>query len=344
MKQILAILLLSCSVALSGCGKHAAPQEEPPEYPPVRLVMMVNGTASAVDTLTAKKLSDLMKEATHDSVQITVLSNDQLAGGDATKGIEMIADGTVDMAAYSASVMSVLDPKLSIASIPWTFYDYREARRVIDSTGSFYYTKRLGRQGLTYLGSVHNGLRQITNNKRPVKAPEDMAGLKIRVPGGQVNTEFIRSLGAEPVLLSASETTSAIQQNVADGQENSLSVIDSARIYELQPYMTMLNYSYENYLLVINDNTMRHLDPKTQQLLREKAKEACEWGRDMVEQNEQKLREKFERHGVVITDLEEAQLDRFRQVTEALREKLKSEYGWEACAAFQISWNNELRR
>ena len=112
-----------------------------------------------------------MEQESGGNITIDVFPNDQLAGGNASKGIEMIADGAVDLAAYAAGVMAVMDEHLLIATIPWTFNNYQEAREIIDTTGGEYYKKILAGQGMTFLASAHNGFRQITPCLSPKMLP-----------------------------------------------------------------------------------------------------------------------------------------------------------------------------
>ena len=248
----------------------------------------------------------------------------------------MIAVGGADLAAYATSVMSVLDGQMSIATIPWSFDNYTEARTVIDETGGDYYAKVLEEKGITYLGSFHNGFRQISNSRHEVRTPEDVQGLKIRVPGSEVYMDFFRELKADPISMSWSEVFTAIQQGAIDGQENGVSITDSAKMYEVQDYMTLWNYTYENDLFVANTEIWNSLEPETQELLREKAKEACDWGRDQVEAEEAAIIQKFRDGGMVVTELTPEELQAFKEAVQPVRKKFMEKYGEEACTAFQI--------
>ena len=303
-------------------------------YEKLDLALTVNGTDIATDTKVAQRFAKMVEEASGGNIKVSVFTNDQLAGGNATKGIEMVAVGAVDLAAYASSTMSVLDERLLIATIPWAFDSYQNARAVIDGAGGEHYRKVLADQGLTYLGSAHNGFRQISNSKREVKIPEDVRGLKIRVPGGEVYIKTFKAFGADPVAMSWSEAFTAIQQKTIDGQENGFSVTNSAKVYEIQKYMTVWNYTYENYLFVANSKIFNNFSPQAQRLLRDKALEACEWGRDLVENEEEQLRRKFEDHGVRVTVLSPEELTPFKAVVSELRDYLKNKYGVEACKAF----------
>lgn len=334
-------LLLAAAVAgvLTGCGNSestAASAASDGEYQKVELVMAVNGTDIQIDARVADKFAELVEEASDGKVTISVFPNDQLASGNATKGIEMIAGGGVDLAAYATCVLAVVDPQLSIATIPWVFEDYQDARTIIDESGCKYYEQRLAAKGMTYLGSFHNGFRQISNSKREVRTPEDVKGLKIRVPGGQVYMDFFRTLGADPVAMSWSEVFTALQQGTIDGQENGISITDSSKMDEVQDYLTLWNYTYENDLFIANTKVWESLEPKTQELLREKAKEACDWGRDELEASEASIVEAFREGGMTVTEPTAEEMEVFYEAMKETKQKLIQQYGEEACAAFHI--------
>ena len=337
-RRFLLLMTLICfSLVFSGCGEDQQQGERKEgEYQRIKLVMTVNGTNIATDTKVANRFAELMAEETNGNIIIDVFPNDQLAGGNASKGIEMIADGAVDLAAYAAGVMAVLDEHLLIGSVPWTFNNYQDARRIIDTTGGKYYEKILATQGITYLASAHNGFRQVTNGKHAVRTPEDVAGLKIRVPGGEVYFKFWHAFNADPVAMSWSEAFTAIQQGTIDGQENGFSVTNSAKVNEIQQYMTVWNYTYENYLFVANTEIFESLEPQTQELIRAKAKEACEWGRDLVENDEESIKQKFIKGGMEVTVLTPEQLKPFQAKVQGVRRELMDKYGPEACEAFQM--------
>lgn len=337
MKKIFFLLTFFLCVFFTGCSSDNSPSisnSNKEEYQKIQLVMAVNGTDTQIDSKVANKFADLVSEASNGNVTISVYPNDQLASGNATKGIEMLAVGAVDLAAYATSVMAVLDEKIGIATIPYTFSNYTEAKQVIDTSGGKYYEKLLADKGITYLGSFHNGFRQISNNKHEVRTPEDVKGLKIRVPGGEVYMDFFNTLGADPIAMSWSEVFTAVQQGTIDGQENGVSITKSAKMNEVQKYITIWNYSYENDLFVANSKIWNTLEPKTQQLLREKAKEACNWGRQQVENEEDGIIAEFEEDAIIVTKLTPEELNTFKNAVEPVREKFINKYGKENYNAF----------
>ena len=329
------IFLLLTIIFGVGCGGQQTLKNES-DFQKVRLVMTANGTETGIETLTARHFAKLVEEESGGNVQIEFYPNDELTGGNTNEAVRSLTEGAVDLGAYVSGTMSMLDPRLEVATIPWTFSNYQEARKVIDESGGDYYAKILSEYGLIYLESTHNGMRQLSNNRNPVRTPKDIQGMKIRVLGGEVYRLFFSALGAEPVPLGWSELNIAIKQNVIEGQENGFFVMRSGNLNEVQKYMTVWNYLYENYLFVINRKTFDKLEPKTQKLLHEKMKEACEWSRDYLEAAEKVIRAQFVEDGLEITDLTPDELEAFKEKVRPLREKLKEKYGEEACQAFRI--------
>lgn len=343
MKRSLAFvfLLLAVMCIFSACAnqpKENRKNEEP--YERVRLVMTVNGTDTGIETITARRFASLVSQASGGNVRIEVYPNDELMGGNANEAVRSLSEGAVDIGAYVSGTMSFLDYRLEVATIPWSFSSYQEIRQIIDETGGDYYAKILSQYGLVYLGSTHNALRQLTSNRNAVRTPDDLRGMKIRVLGGEVYSLVFSAFDAQPIPLSWSELRTAIHQGVVEGQDNGFFLMRSGRLDEVQKYMTVWNYLYENYLFAMNRKSFDRLEPKTQALIREKLHEACQWSRDYLESEEVKLRKQFEIEGLEVIELTPQELDAFKAKVKPLRERLKKHYGEEACAAFRIDVNH----
>ena len=289
------LALILSLVLLCGCGASGA--EGGGKYQNIHLVMAVNGTDTQIDSRVARYFAELVADRSGGSVTVDVFPNDQLAGGNATKGIEMIAMGSVDLAAYATCTLAVIDSQLPVATIPWSFDSYTQAREVIDATGGNYYAERLAAKGITYIGSFHNGFRQLTNSKTAVDEPADLKNLKIRVPGSEVYMGFFRALGADPTSMSWSEVFTAIQQGTIDGQENG----------------------------------------ETRQLLTDCAKEACNWGRDALEAEEADILARFAANGMEITYLNDEQKAAFAAAISDWKGGMIERFGEHACSAFGIT-------
>ena len=336
-KKVICVVLASM-LFLVGCSEKTNPEGGSEDgYQVIELTMAVNGTDNQIDARVGDYFAQLVEERSGGNVTVAVFPNDQLANGNASRGIEMIASGSVDLAAYATCTLAVVDEKLPVATIPWIFDDYAQAREIIDTTGGAYYAERLALKNMTYLGSFHNGFRQITNSKHEVSEPADMEDLKIRVPGSVVYMGFFRALGADPTSMNWSEVFTAIQQGTIDGQENGVSITSTSKMQEVQDYLTMWNYSYENDLFVANTEVWESLEPETRDLLQECATEACEWGRDTLEAEEAEILEEFEAAGMTITYLTEEEQAAFDEAIAGFKAEMIDYFGADACAAFGIT-------
>ena len=219
MRRCLAVvfLLLTLTIFFCGCGENytdfGTSGKISDDYQKVRLVMTANGTDIGIEVLTAKHFAKLVEEASGGNVHIEIYANDEMTGGNTNEAVRSLTEGAIDMGAYVSGTMSMIDPRLEVATIPWSFSSYQEARKVIDTTGGEYYAKILSEYGLVYLGSTHNAMRQLSSNRNPVRKPEDLKDMRIRVLGGEVYRKIFSTLGAEPVLLGWSELNIAIRQN-----------------------------------------------------------------------------------------------------------------------------------
>ena len=337
-KEKVICVVLASMLFLVGCSEKTNPEGGSEDgYQVIELTMAVNGTDNQIDARVGDYFAQLVEERSGGNVTVAVFPNDQLANGNASRGIEMIASGSVDLAAYATCTLAVVDEKLPVATIPWIFDDYAQAREIIDTTGGAYYAERLALKNMTYLGSFHNGFRQITNSKHEVSEPADMEDLKIRVPGSVVYMGFFRALGADPTSMNWSEVFTAIQQGTIDGQENGVSITSTSKMQEVQDYLTMWNYSYENDLFVANTEVWESLEPETRDLLQECATEACEWGRDTLEAEEAEILEEFEAAGMTITYLTEEEQADFDEAIAGFKAEMIDYFGADACAAFGIT-------
>ena len=338
MKKFLLIFLLLTVSAISGCSEsNIIPKNSNSGDPQkIRLVITTSGADGGIDTLTALKIAELVEKDSGGKIKIEVYPNDKLAGGNTTKDVEELANGSVDFAIFPSGTYSAIDPGMAVATIPWIFSTYRDARKVIDETGGKYYEKILAKKGIVYLGSFHNGFRQIANNVRPIRMPEDFTDLKIRILGNRDTLHFFRMFNAVPVPMSTGELIDAMNKGSIDGHDIGLFQAYSRNLNNVEKYLTIWNYSYENYIIAATGKTFYQLDGDTQKLIREKVIQACEMSRNTIERSEREIKMKTAASGVEIIELTPEELQPFKDRARPLIEKLKEDYGEDACRAFNI--------
>ena len=312
--------------SLSGCGSTEPSGGSDGEYQKINLSMAVNGTDTQIDSLVAHHFADLVEERPGGNVVIDVFSNDTLAGGNSTKGVEYIAVGGSDLGAYATCVLANLEPKMSVATLPWSFTSYQQARQVIDTTGGAYYAKLLEAKGITYLGSFHNGFRQLTNSRQEVRSVEDMKNLKIRVAGSNLLMECYKRWGADATNMNWSETYTALQQKTVEGQENPLPAIDAASVQEVQPYCSLWNANYDCLFFCINGDIYNSLTPEQQEVIDECGKLATDYEREINRAGDDEIMSRWQKeNGVTITQNEDMDIDSFKKAVDGIDEWYQKE-------------------
>ncbi len=344
MKKIIVLLISVVMImsVFSGCSNDQEASQNGEQntsgYERLDLKLSTSGNENGVDAITARYFADLVKEETEGNIKIQVYPNTQLAGGSMPKSIELlVAGGNYELAIFSGSVLGNIDERMLTHSIPFIFSSYDEASQVMDTAGGEYYKRLFDEKGLVYMSGLHNGLRQLTNNKGEIKSPEQMKNLKVRVPSGEVYMKTLKEFGADPIAMNWSEVFTALQQGTIDGHENGYQTIDSAKIYEVQKYMTEWNWSYDGYWLMSNKKDWEKFDEKTQDMMLEKAQEAALYGREYLVEEEIKLKKEFvEEHGVTITELTEDELEEFRKAARPVQDYFIEKFGEEATEAWGI--------
>lgn len=339
--KIISVLtcVLLCISLLAGCN-NVVPADPgtagSSEYPEMRINMSTTVGDQSNAAVTAQLFAELVAEASDGKIEIRVYPSDQLSGGNMSKGVEMLTQGAIDCAFEPVDVISVLDNSLLALSVPWTFESYQQAEDCLNQEGGAYIGEILRSQGLETVGFIHNGFRQLTNGKRAIEKPEDLKGLKLRVPGGDVFVKCFKTLGADPIAMSFSELFTALQQGTVDGQENGFDLIVTNKFYEVQKYITQWNYSYGAFALVFNKKNFDGYDENVRELLLEKAKEACRQGCLNVVDSEAQKKQTAVDYGCEIVELDQAQIQVFKDALTDYYAEMKAQYGTAACEAFGI--------
>src|SRR5919109_298563 len=169
-------------------------------------------------------------------VEIKVFHSSQL--GTDEQMIKGIKVGAPEMFLPS-TIMSTAEQKFGVFEMPYIIVSRQHMKRVAESAEvrkALY--DGLPRQGMRVLGTWENGFRHLTNNTRPVVKPEDLKGIKLRVPSGVWRVKMFKAYGANPSPMAYAEVYSALQQGVMDAQENPFVQIWSGRFHEVQKYLS----------------------------------------------------------------------------------------------------------
>lgn len=166
--------------------------------------------------------------------------------------IEGLQLGTIDLAIVSTGAVLNFVPQAGVFDIPFLFRDLAHARKVLDSQIGQDMLAEFPKHGIIALAWGEQGFRHLTNNKRPVKEPADIKGLKIRITENPIHLAAFRELGVLATPMAWPEVQPALQQGTIDGQENPLSVIVSIKLWQLQKYLSLTGHVYGPALVLMS--------------------------------------------------------------------------------------------
>jgi len=173
--------------------------------------------------------------------KVVVYGSSQLGSdGELLKKLKL---GTVDLALPS-TVMTSVAPEFGVFEMPYLVQNRGHAARIAKDVIRPTLGPIVEKQGYKIIGVYENGYRHITNNKKPIVKPEDLQGVKLRVPGGVWRVKMFQAYGAQPSPMELKEVFVALQTGVMDGQENPLTQIYSQKFQEVQKYLSMTGHVY----------------------------------------------------------------------------------------------------
>ncbi len=211
----------------------------------------------------------LVESGSGGRIRVEVYPAGQLGGE--REYLESVNLGTIEMGVASGA-MAGFFPEAMVFDIPYLFSNQAIAWRVLDGPFGQKISQLMEQKtNMVNLAYGEVGFRHFTNNVRPIHSPADMRGLRIRVQETPVYVRLVQSLGGSPTPIPWPEVYSALDQGVVDGQENPVSTIDYARLYEVQRYLTLDGHSYGVDFTVINKRFFYSLSPEDQQLIRQAA-------------------------------------------------------------------------
>src|SRR5690606_7951511 len=173
--------------------------------------------------------------------------------------IEGLQLGTIDLAIVSTGATLNFVPQTGVFDIPFLFRDLAHARKVLDGDIGQKMLEEFPKRGIVALAWGEQGFRHLTNNVRPVKTPEDAKGLKVRTTENPIHIAAFREIGILATPMAWPEVATALQQGTIDGQENPLSVIVSAKLPQLQKYLTLTAHVYGPALVLMSPNVYNGL-------------------------------------------------------------------------------------
>lgn len=222
--------------------------------------------------------------------------------------------GVIEMTDAADGNYASIFPDIMVLNMPYLFPSEQVAWAVLDGPFGQAMAERIREStGIRVLGWWESGGFKHFSANRAVETPADMAGLKIRVLG-PLATIPVEAMGASASPVAFGELYTALSTGVVDGQDNSVSVFNLIRLYEVQSHLVMSGHVYAFGPLGISEQFYASLSPENQRVIDEAAAAAIAYNRETSRAVEASAIERAQAAGVTVVRLDDAQRDAFRQV------------------------------
>lgn len=248
--------------------------------------------------------SKSIEAGTNGKYKIQQFPNSALGGE--REVIEGLQLGTIDVAIVSTGATLNFVPKTGVFDIPFLFRDLAHARKVLDGEIGQKMLAEFPKRGLVALAWGEQGFRQLTNNVRPVTKPEEIKGLKIRTTENPIHIAAFRQLGVLATPMAWPEVATALQQGTIDGQENPMSVIVSAKLPQLQKYLSLTAHVYGPALILMSPNAYDSLSAADKAKFKTAGQQAALAMRGYVDAVEKSGIEEVKKQGMQVSAVDHA--------------------------------------
>ncbi|MET3696999.1 tripartite ATP-independent transporter DctP family solute receptor [Bacillus oleivorans] len=317
-KLLLLIITASMVLVLGACGGSEAGGNGDEE------IVLKFGHVLAPDhpyNLAAEKFKEILEENAPQPVKVEIFHSSQLGSErDLTEGLQL---GTVDIA-IAPGTISTFEPKMGVLDLPYIFRDKEHAYKVLDGEIGQELAKDLPSIDLRLLSYWENGFRHVTNSSKPIVTPEDLKGVKIRVPENSIYVDSFKTWGANVTTMAFGELFTALQQKTVDAQENPLALIATNKFYEAQEYLSLTGHFYGPAHVIISEHTWKKLSPEMQEAVQKAADEARDYERQLLADKDAEYLETLEAEGMKVNEVD---LEAFQKASEPVWEMYRDEYG-----------------
>ena len=318
MKKILAVFMVIAVMAVFAGAAFAAP-----DY------TIKVGYIGSDTHPTMKAMKDVfvkqIEQGSKGKIKVELYPNAQL-GGDREMS-EAVQMGTLTMAIPSTSALAGFDKRIQALDLPYLFTTRENAFKAVDGVLGQKLNEIMAAKGIDILGYQENGFRHVTNNKRPIKSPADLKGLKIRTMENPMHIAYFKALGANPTPMSWGELYTALQQGTVDAQENPYAMIDDGKFYEVQKYVSETGHVFSFEVLIANKKFIDKLPADLRTLVLKAAKDATIQHRKNMQKEEGAFKAKVIKAGMKANTLSAADKKPFVAATVQVYKQFEKDLG-----------------
>lgn len=250
----------TCAVLASACAGDASGPRE--------LKFGHVGEPGSLFALSADEFARRANERLPEGFEVVTYGSSQLGGDELL--LQKIKLGTVEFALPSTVMSSQID-EFGLFEMPYLVRDREHMRAIEEEIVWPVLAPLAAARGYRIVAVWENGFRHVTNNRRPIESPADLAGVKLRTPRGVWRVKLFQTLGANPSPMALSEVFIGLQTGVIDGQENPLAQIWGSKLYEVQKYLSLTGHVYTPAYVVVSPSWWASLPDEVRTVLSEEA-------------------------------------------------------------------------
>lgn len=302
---LMILFVIAGAVFAGGQNEGAAGDGGEKEFEPVTLRFghANQPTEASVFHLVALKFKELTEKYTDNKVTVEIYPASQL--GSEQEMVRALQLGTVDFTLVSMTNLNPFAETLNFFTLPFLFESTEQGRKVLDAKWDQINDYAIYQAGCRILTITDAGFRHISNSKKPITSLEDLQDVKIRVPNNKVLIAMFKSWGVDPIPMAWSETFSALQQKVVDGQENPINVLVAMQFYDVQDHVTLDGHIWQTGTLLISEKIFDGLPSDIQESIVKAGKETMEWERDFISKSIESDKKTVQEKGMEIHELED---------------------------------------
>lgn len=290
----------------------------------VKIAVCVSDQTPAARAMT-EVFKPMVEEATEGRYDIQVYSSGVLGGEKVV--YDYTKSGIVEMSVVGTAMWSET-PKMSVPDFPFMFRDIEHARHSYQGELGDYLAEDLEEgQPLKLLSWFPNGSRVFSSTKK-LESLEDFSGQKLRMPNNPIHVKLAESLGANVVIMDMGEVFTALEQGVADGQDNPLSTVRTEGWYEVQDYIYETNHIIASLELFTGDEFWNSLSAEDQAAFEKAADEASDYAWDLYMEQLEDDKQFMKDQGLVVTELSDADREAMIEKIQPVYDYLDSQYEW----------------
>ena len=263
----------------------------------------------------ALAFKEQVEKATNGSIKVEIYPAGQFGKDQPT--MEGLKLGTLELAVAHDGAIATVYKQIGVLGIPFLYENHEHAWRVYDSKWKDEMSAdMIKKAGIRMLGVADNGVRHFTNSQKPIHTPADMKGMKIRIQPSPVYKTLVESLGASASAIPWAELPTALQQKVVDGQENGVTNILAASLYQSQKYVTLDGHVWSIHAYLINERFYQGLTPTEKKAVDEAAQKAIAIHRKMTSDQDKNAKQILEKVGMQVYTPSAAQIGEFRKLAQ----------------------------